>query len=116
MDPRHPTTLKNLAETYNLMNDSVRSKAYWQRLVDLGPGVGTVYAVAKDHVLLLDSGHDADPLKEPSTLSRLVYTSILSRKHPWKRGTATRSFTCARSSCAKPRRWPTSTRKNSSPM
>jgi tetratricopeptide (TPR) repeat protein len=52
IDPRNPTTLKNLAETYNLLNDSVRSKAYWQRLVDLGPGVGTVYASARDHVLL----------------------------------------------------------------
>jgi len=30
--------------------DAVRSRAYWQRLVDLGPGVGTVYAVALDHV------------------------------------------------------------------
>ena len=40
IDPRNPTTLKNLAETYNLMNDLVRARAYWQRLVDLGPGVG----------------------------------------------------------------------------
>ena len=40
IDPRNPTTLKNLAETYNLVNDSVKAKAYWQRLVDLGPGCG----------------------------------------------------------------------------
>ena len=79
MDPRNPTTLKNLAETYNLMNDSVRSRAYWQRLVDLGPGVGTVYAAARDHVLLLDSGHDADPLKEPSTLDRQIYVSTVEK-------------------------------------
>jgi hypothetical protein len=79
MDPRHPTTLKNLAETYNLMNDAVRSKEYWQRLVDLGPGVGTVYAVAKDHVLLLDSGHDADPLKQPSTLARQIYVATVEK-------------------------------------
>jgi hypothetical protein len=73
IDPRNPTTLKNLAETYNLLNNLVRSKIYWQRLVDLGPGVGTVYAAAKDHVLLLNSGRDASPLKEPSTLARQIY-------------------------------------------
>jgi hypothetical protein len=79
IDPRNPTTLKNLAETYNLVNDSVKAKAYWQRLVDLGPGVGTVYAVAKDHVLLLDSGHDANPLKEPSTLDRQIYVNSVEK-------------------------------------
>ncbi len=73
IDPRNPTTLKNLAETYNLVNDSVRSRAYWQRLVDLGPGVGTVYAVAQDHVKLLDSGFDANPLNAPSSLDRTIY-------------------------------------------
>ena len=73
IDPRNPNTLKSLAETYNLMNDLVRSRIYWQRLVDLGPGVGTVYAVAKDHVLLLESGHDADPLRSQSGLNRLIY-------------------------------------------
>jgi hypothetical protein len=79
IDPRNPTTLKNLAETYNLLNDSVRSKVYWQRLVDLGPGVGTVYASAKDHVLLLDSGHDASPLKEPSNLDRQIYVDTVEK-------------------------------------
>jgi hypothetical protein len=79
IDPRNPTTLKNLAETYNLVNDSVKARAYWQRLVDLGPGVGTVYAVAKDHVLLLDSGHDANPLKEPSTLDRQIYVNAVEK-------------------------------------
>jgi hypothetical protein len=79
IDPRNPTTLKNLAETYGLVNDSVKAKAYWQRLVDLGPGVGTVYAVARDHVLLLDSGHDANPLNEPSTLDRLVYVNTVEK-------------------------------------
>ena len=79
IDPRNPTTLKNLAETYNLMNDEVQAKAYWQRLVDLGQGVGTVYGVAKDHVLLLDSGHDANPLKDPSTLDRVVYVDSVEK-------------------------------------
>jgi hypothetical protein len=79
IDPRNPTTLENLAETYSLLNDSVRSKAYWQRLVDLGQGVGTVYGVALDHVKLLDSGHDADPLKEPSTLDRQIYVSTVEK-------------------------------------
>ena len=79
IDPRNPTTLKNLAETYNLMNDLVRARAYWQRLVDLGPGVGTVYAAAKDHVLLLDSGDDADPLKAPSSLDRMIYVKTVEK-------------------------------------
>jgi len=73
LDPRNPTTLKNLAESAYLMNDSVQAKIYWQRLVDLGPGVGTVYALAKDHVLLLGSQPESDPLRKPSTLSRLIY-------------------------------------------
>ncbi len=75
LDPRNPTTLKNLAEIYYLKNDPAESKIYWQRLVDLGPGVGTVYAVAKDHVLLLDSDHAADPLHQPSPLPRLLYVN-----------------------------------------
>jgi hypothetical protein len=79
IDPRNPTTLKNLAETYNLLNDSVRSRNYWQRLVDLGAGVGTVYAAARDHVLLLDSGHDANPLKEASALPRLIYVDTVEK-------------------------------------
>jgi hypothetical protein len=73
IDPRYPTTLKNLAETYNMMNDAVRSKIFWQRLVDLGPGLDTLYATALDHVLLLNSGSNASPLKEPSTLARQIY-------------------------------------------
>lgn len=73
LDPRNPNTLKNLAETYYLLNDSVRSKKYWQRLVDLGPGVGTVYALAKDHVLLMNSSHEADPLSVASPLPRQIY-------------------------------------------
>ena len=79
VDPRHPTTLKNLAQTYDLMNDPVRSKMYWQRLVDLGPGMDTLYAAARDHVLLLDSGHDANPLKEPSTLARQIYVETVEK-------------------------------------
>jgi len=73
LDPRNPTTLKNLAEVYYLRNNPVQSKIYWQRLVDLGPGVGTVYQVAKDHVLLLNSDHEADPLRQPSTHPRSLY-------------------------------------------
>jgi hypothetical protein len=79
IDPRHPTTLKNLAETYNLTNDLVRSRMYWQRLVDLGPAVGTVYAAARDHVLLLDSGHEADPLREASTLNRVIFVQTVEK-------------------------------------
>lgn len=72
IDPRHPTTLKNLAEAYYLGNDAVKAKQYWQRLADLGPDVGPVYGVAKDHVLLLGN-HEADPLTAPSTLPRFIY-------------------------------------------
>jgi hypothetical protein len=79
IDPRNPSTLKNLAETYNLLNDSVRAREYWQRLLDLGPGVGTVYAAARDHVELLDSGDDADPLKEPSSLDRQIYVNTVEK-------------------------------------
>jgi len=79
IDPRNPTTLRNLAETYNLMNNSPRTRVYWQRLTDLGRGVGTVYDEARDHVLLLDSGHDADPLKEPSSLAREIYVGAVEK-------------------------------------
>lgn len=72
IDPRHPTTLKNLAETYNLLDDLPRSKIYWQRLVDLGQSVGTIYGVAVDHVTLLNS-KDAGPLQDHSTYPRLIY-------------------------------------------
>lgn len=73
IDPRNPTTLENLAEASSLMNDPVHAKIYWQRLVDIGPAVGTVYAVAKDHILLLSSTHDADVLRDPSPLPRTIY-------------------------------------------
>lgn len=79
LDPRHPTTLKNLAETYNLINNPIRSAIYWQRVVDLGPAVGTIYAKAKDHVLLLQSGSSADPLKEGSTLPRQIYVQAVEK-------------------------------------
>jgi hypothetical protein len=79
LDPRSPTTLKNIAETYNLMNDPVSSRVYWQRVVDLGQGVGTIYGVARDHVLLLDSGGESNPLREPSTLPRLLYVSSVEK-------------------------------------
>ena len=79
VDPRYPTTLKNLAETYNAVNDPVKARQYWQRLVDLGPGVGTIYGVAKDHVLLLESEQNASPLKDPSTLDRVVYVDSVEK-------------------------------------
>jgi hypothetical protein len=79
VDPRNPTTLKNLAETYNMLNDPVRAKVYWQRLVDLGPGVGTVYAAAKDNVLLLSNGQIASPLKTPSPLARQIYVNMVEK-------------------------------------
>jgi tetratricopeptide (TPR) repeat protein len=79
LDPRSPTTLNNLAETYNLMNDSVLSRVYWQRIVDLGQGVGTIYGKAKDHVLLLDSGGESNPLREPSSLPRQIFVSSVEK-------------------------------------
>ena len=78
IDPRNPNTLKSLAETYYLMNNAPMAKQYWQRLVDLGPGVGTVYALAKDHVLLLGN-HDADALAVPSTLPRFIYVDMVEK-------------------------------------
>ena len=79
LDPRSPTTLNNMAETYNLMNDPVLSRVYWQRIVDLGQGVGTIYGKAHDHVLLLDSGGESNPLREPSTLPRLLYVGSVEK-------------------------------------
>jgi len=79
LDPRWPDTLKNMAETYNLMNDAVLSRVYWQRLVDLGQGLGPMYGVAEDHVLLLNSGKESDPLREPSTLPRQLYVASVEK-------------------------------------
>jgi len=73
LDARNPQVLEALAETYYMLNDSVKSKIYWQRLVDLGPAVGRDYTLARDHVLLLDSTPDADPLEATSVLGRTVY-------------------------------------------
>jgi tetratricopeptide (TPR) repeat protein len=73
LDPRNPTTLKNLAETYYLMNDSPRAKVYWQRIADLGPGVGTIFGLAQDHVMLLNTTADAKTLTEPSPFPRNIY-------------------------------------------
>jgi hypothetical protein len=73
LDARNPEVLQALAETYYMLNDSVRSKIYWQRLVDLGPAVGRVYTLARDHVLLLNSTPEADVLEAPSVLGRTVY-------------------------------------------
>ncbi len=91
LDPRNPTTLKNLAETSYLMNDSVDAKNYWQRLADLGPGVGTVYALAKDHVLLLNSTADANPLAQLSPYPRLTYIEEV-EKTPIETSDGTPSF------------------------
>ncbi|MCE0499649.1 MAG: hypothetical protein LV481_17060 [Methylacidiphilales bacterium] len=79
LDPRNPTTLKSLAEVYYLRNNPAQSKIYWQRLVDLGPGVGTVYQVANDHVLLLNSNHEADSLRQPSSHPRLLYINLVEK-------------------------------------
>jgi tetratricopeptide (TPR) repeat protein len=79
IDPRDPTTLENLAKIYNLTNNPARALEYWQRLVDLGPGVGTVYASAKDHVLLMESGHDSSPLQEASSLARQIYVDSVEK-------------------------------------
>ena len=73
LDPRNPTTLQNLAETYYLMNDSPRAKVYWQRLADLGPGVGRLYDLAQDHVMLLNTTADARTLVETSPFPRNIY-------------------------------------------
>jgi hypothetical protein len=78
IDPRHPETLKNLAKTYALMGDSPQAKIYWQRLVDLGPGVGTIYADAEDHVVLL-GGPEANILNDPSPHPRLVYVDSVEK-------------------------------------
>lgn len=78
IDPRHPDTLKNLADTYTLINDPAQAKIYWQRLVDLGPGVGKIYAVAEDHVVLL-GGNVANILNDKSSHPRLIYVDSVEK-------------------------------------
>jgi hypothetical protein len=78
IDPRHPETLKNLAKTYALMGDAAQAKIYWQRLVDLGPGVGTIYANAEDNVVLL-GGPEANILNDPSAHPRQVYVESVAK-------------------------------------
>jgi hypothetical protein len=73
LDARNPLVLEAMADTYNLLDDRVDSKIYWQRLVDLGPAVGHVYTKARDQVILLDSNMDSDPLAATSVLGRTVY-------------------------------------------
>ena len=75
LDPRHPGTLQNLASLWYLENDTVMARRYWQRLVDLGPGVGTLYGVASDNVEL----KNAPTLTEPSLLDRTVYIDSVSK-------------------------------------
>jgi hypothetical protein len=77
IDPRHPDTLKNLAETYALIGDAAQAKIYWQRLVDLGQGVGTIYGVAQDHIVLL--GNQGDILNDSSTHPRQVYVDSVEK-------------------------------------
>ena len=79
LDPRNPTTLQNLAETYYLMNDSPRAKVYWQRLADLGPGVGRVYGLAQDHVMLLSTTAEAKTLAESSPFPRNIYIDAVEK-------------------------------------
>ena len=73
LDPRNPEMLQALAENYYMLNDSVSSKIYWQRLVDLGPALGRAYTLAHDHVLLLNSTPDGDPLETSSVLGRIIF-------------------------------------------
>jgi hypothetical protein len=77
IDPRHPDTLKNLAETYGLMGDAAQAKIYWQRLVDLGQGVGTIYGVAQDHIVLL--GDQGNILNDQSPHPRTVYVDTVEK-------------------------------------
>jgi len=78
IDPRHPETLKNMAKTYGLMGDSPQAKLYWQRLVDLGPGVGTIYADAQDHVVLL-AGPESNILNDTSDHPRKIYVDSVEK-------------------------------------
>lgn len=73
LDPRNPDVLQGLAEYYYLLDDPVRSKIYWRRLLDLGPQVGKAYSLAHDHVYELNNGPDSDPLRAESILSREIY-------------------------------------------
>jgi hypothetical protein len=80
IDPRHPDTLQALATLYGpgLLDDKPLSKIYWQRLVDLGPGVGTIYASAQDHVVLL-GGQASSILNDPSPHPRQVFVDSVEK-------------------------------------
>lgn len=47
LDPRDPPTLAALARLYSQEKEFERSKNYWQRIVDLGPGSGAIYNEAR---------------------------------------------------------------------
>jgi hypothetical protein len=79
LDARDPATLHALAQTYYDLNDWVHSNIYWQRLVDLGPAVGDDYSRARDHVLLLNSSPEADPMSASSVLGRTVYIASVEK-------------------------------------
>jgi hypothetical protein len=79
LDARNPEMLQAMAQDYNDLNDLVRSKIYWQRLIDLGPAVDRPYIVARDHVVLLKTSPDADALAAPSVLGRTVYIDTVEK-------------------------------------
>lgn len=79
IDPRNPDVLQALATIYKQLNDSVRSKIYWQRLFDLGPAVGQPYAIARDQIQLLEGWPDADPLSNPSLLGRTIFINSVEK-------------------------------------
>jgi len=80
IDPRHPDTLQNLATLYGpgMLNDAPMAKIYWQRLYDLGAGVGTIYGAAQDHIALLNTPQ-ASILNDRSTHPRLVYVDSVEK-------------------------------------
>lgn len=71
LDPESPQVLEALARYYDAAGDSPLSAQFWQRLIDLGPEVGSVYTEANDQLKL--KGSFADPLKDKSQWPRRVY-------------------------------------------
>jgi len=55
LDPREPITLTGLAMLMDAQNEPIHARAYWQRVIDLGPEIGNAYTLAREQVIIIGS-------------------------------------------------------------
>ncbi len=55
LDPKDTVTLVNLARLSALEKDNEKARVYWQRVVDLGPGIGEAYTQAREQLEVIDA-------------------------------------------------------------